>query len=435
MKAYICQFQTRISYLVFGCVFLFFSSCANQLRIHKTSLEKHLNSPSFNTQMTGLLVYNPDQKDTLVQHNASQYFIPASNTKIYTLFTALTILPEKMPLVKTHPIGKDSLILIPMGDPTAFHPFFKDSSLLKIMASYPNIGIQSNRLKDQPYGPGWAWEDFDSYYAPERSALPLYGNVLQLKFQDSLTLVNPPFFKSNLYGKEPSQSFSRAAHSNQFYLSKQEKEREIPFKTSDSLSVQLLKELSGKNIFSFSKPLTEKGDIQFGISRDSVLKQMMKVSDNFLAEQLLINASAYLTDTLSIKPAQSFMQNGPLKDLKQRPRWVDGSGLSRYNLMSPMSLVQVLEKLYEKEGLEKLKLFFPWGGVNGTLENWFSGLHKPYIFAKTGSLGNTYCLSGYLITKKGKTLIFSYMNNHFTKPSAQIKMEMQEVLEAIRDQN
>ncbi len=435
MKAYICQFQTRISYLVFGCVILFFSSCANQLRIHKTSLEKHLNSSRFNTQMTGLLVYNPDNKDTLVQYNASQYFIPASNTKIFTLFTALSILPEKMPLVKTHLIGKDSLILVPMGDPTPFHPFFKDSSLLRLMKPYAHIGLKSNRLKDQPYGPGWAWEDFDSYYAPERSALPLYGNVLQVKFQDSTKLVNPVFFESKLFNKDPSQSFSRAAHNNQFYLSKEEKESEIPFKTSDSLSVQLLKELSGKNVFSFSKPLTEKGNIQFGISRDSVLKQMMKVSDNFLAEQLLINASAYLTDTLSIKPAQTFMQNGPLKDIKQRPRWVDGSGLSRYNLMSPMSLVQVLEKLYVKEGLEKLKLFFPWGGVNGSLENSFSGLSEPYIFAKTGSLGNTYCLSGYLLTKKGKTLIFSYMNNHFTKPIAAVKKEMQEVLEAIRDQN
>ena len=435
MEAPFCRLKIWIASFLFGCMLLFLSSCANRVRIHKTSLEKHLNSSRFNTQMTGLLVYNPENKDTLVQYNASQYFIPASNTKIFTLFTALSILPEKMPLVKTHLIGKDSLILVPMGDPTPFHPFFKDSSLLRLMKPYAHIGLKTNRLKDQPYGPGWAWEDFDSYYAPERSALPLYGNVLQVKFQDSTKLVNPVFFESKLFNKDPSQSFSRAAHQNLFYLSKDEKESDIPFKTSDSLTLQLLKALSRKNVFAYSKTLAEKGSMQYGISRDSVLKQMMKESDNFLAEQLLINTSAYLTDTLSIKPAQEFMASGPLQNLKQLPRWVDGSGLSRYNLMSPMSLVQVLEKLYDNEGLEKLKLFFPWGGVNGTLENWFSGLSEPYIFAKTGSLGNTYCLSGYLLTKKGKTLIFSYMNNHFTKPSAAVKKEMQEVLEAIRDQN
>ncbi|MDO7628847.1 MAG: D-alanyl-D-alanine carboxypeptidase, partial [Flavobacteriaceae bacterium] len=66
--------------------------------------------------------------------------------------------------------------------------------------------------------------------------------------------------------------------------------------------------------------------------------------------------------------------------------------------------------------------------------NWFKGAQKPYIYAKTGSLGNTYCLSGFLITKNNKRLIFSYMNNHFTKPSSQIKQEMEMVLEAIRDQ-
>lgn len=435
MKTYCCSFQKWISLTATGFVLFLLSSCANQTRIHKTSLNKHLNSSRFQSQMTGLLVYNPDRKDTLVQYHANQYFIPASNTKIFTLYTALRILPEKMPLLKTYQISKDSLLIIPMGDPTPFHPYFKDSSILKIMAPYEHIGFETNRLEDQPFGPGWAWEDFDSYYAPERSALPLYGNVLEVQHLDSVPYVNPSFFESNIYPKDPSQSFSRAAHSNLFYISKEDQDNEIPFKTSDSLTIDLLRALSGKNVFAYSKPQKLETSIIFGISRDSVLKVMMKESDNFLAEQLLINASAYLTDTLSIKPAQKFVLDGALKDLQQYPRWVDGSGLSRYNLMSPVSVVQVLEKLYQSEGLDRLKLFFPWGGENGTLKNWFSGQSEPYIFAKTGSLGNTYCLSGYLITKKGKTLIFSYMNNHFTRPSTEVKKDMQEVLEAIRDQN
>ena len=33
------------------------------------------------------------------------------------------------------------------------------------------------------------------------------------------------------------------------------------------------------------------------------------------------------------------MLENQLKDIKQQPRWVDGSGLSRYNLFSPMSFV------------------------------------------------------------------------------------------------
>ena len=69
---------------------------------------------------------------------------------------------------------------------------------------------------------------------------------------------------------------------------------------------------------------------------------MMQESDNFLAEQLLLLASSTLSDTLNTKTAIEYMLNNHLKDLKQQPRWVDGSGLSRYNLFSPEAIVYVL---------------------------------------------------------------------------------------------
>ena len=58
---------------------------------------------------------------------------------------------------------------------------------------------------------------------------------------------------------------------------------------------------------------------------------------------------------------------------------------------------------------------------------------KPYIYAKSGSLGNNYNLSGYLITNSGKVLAFSYMNNHFMNSSSKIKEKMQVTLKKIRD--
>ena len=52
---------------------------------------------------------------------------------------------------------------------------------------------------------------------------------------------------------------------------------------------------------------------------------------------------------------------------------------------------------------------------------------------KPGTLGNNYCLSGYLITSSGKTLIFSFMNNHFMMPNAEVKEQMQAIFEEIRE--
>lgn len=428
------KFKNCVFYqIVWVGLYLLLSACGSNLKVNKTPINKYFNSKGFKNQMSGLLVYDPATKDTLVNINGSQYFIPASNTKILTLYTALSILPKQMPLVRVLEIGTDTLLISGMGDPTPFHPYFKDSTLLNIIKAYKHIGIVPGQFLDHPYGPGWAWEDYDSYFSAERSSLPLFGNVLEVVKKDSIILITPAIFKTAVTIKKKEHTFYRAAHKNKFYLPSGDFKNEIPFLTSDSLNLSVLKQMSGLDFFISKSFKKEASKLVFSISRDSVLKRMMEVSDNFLAEQLLVNASAYLSDSLSIKPSQKYMLEGPLKNLVQKPRWVDGSGLSRYNLLSPISLVQVLEKLYTEQPNAALLNFFPAGGKSGTLSSWFKGSPQPYIFAKTGSLGNTFCLSGYLKTKRGKTFIFSYMNNHYTKPSAQIKKEMEQVLEAIRD--
>lgn len=70
------------------------------------------------------------------------------------------------------------------------------------------------------------------------------------------------------------------------------------------------------------------------------------------------------------------------------------------------------------------------GGETGTLRNWYKS-DKPYIFGKTGTLSNNHCLSGYLVTKKNKTLIFSFMNNNFVVPTNEVRNNMQEILKMI----
>ncbi len=47
------------------------------------------------------------------------------------------------------------------------------------------------------FAPGWAWEDFDSYFSPERSAFPMYGNVIRIQNQNEINVV-PAFFENKL---------------------------------------------------------------------------------------------------------------------------------------------------------------------------------------------------------------------------------------------
>jgi len=229
-------------------------------------------------------------------------------------------------------------------------------------------------------------------------------------------------------------SKNREEESNIFYLDPMTKDTlEVPFKIDSTLIRELFaKELGRQVTITDDMPNGEKS-ILYSIPSDTLYKRMMYLSDNFIAEQVLILASSTLSDTLDGRRAQKFMLEHYLSDLKQVPRWVDGSGLSRYNLFTPESMVQVLNKMYREFPKERLFDLFPAGGVSGTLQGQYIGNPEPYIYAKSGSLSNNYNLSGYLLTKSGKTLIFSFMNNHYLRPTTELKNNMKRIFEGIRD--
>lgn len=83
----------------------------------------------------------------------------------------------------------------------------------------------------------------------------------------------------------------------------------------------------------------------------------------------------------------------------------------------------------------KIFAYFPSGGASGTIRSWYkSDDEHPYVYAKTGTLSGVHCLSGYLLTKSGKTLHFSFMHNNYVISSSELKKEMEKVLYLIYDQ-
>ncbi|MDC6352239.1 D-alanyl-D-alanine carboxypeptidase [Zeaxanthinibacter sp. PT1] len=417
-----------IAYTLFA--FLIFSCAGSRQRAIKknwdTSLEENIYANMFN----GILVLDPVSGDTLYKKNTRKYFTPASNTKIFTLYAALTYLPEYMPSLEYTTQG-DTLYFRGMADPSLLHPYFQDSTALQMLRHQGKLSLVVRPTKDQPWGPGWAWEDYDSYYSPDRSSFPMYGNVAQIWKEDSVRVI-PGIFRKNISTKN--KGVNRLQDQNTFFYPDYSSDTLlVPFRTSDSLTLKLLGQALGKEIHLAQHfPLDER-KILYSIPTDSILMQMMQESDNFLAEQLLLAASLTIADTVNTQLIREQMLNVHLNELRDKPRWVDGSGLSRYNLFTPESMVAVLHRLYREVPRERLLSWFPAGGVSGTLQDWFGAGQSPYLYAKTGSLGNNYCLSGYLYTRSGKLLIFSYMNNHFRVPSAVLKSEMQAMFAYLRD--
>ncbi|WP_343485891.1 D-alanyl-D-alanine carboxypeptidase [Allomuricauda sp. d1] len=378
---------------------------------------------------SGFLVVDPQSNDTLFKHNEQKYFTPASNVKIFTLYMGMKLLPERIPTFR-HLERNDTLYLEGTGDPTFLHPEFNGDAAVSFLKSKKNIALHLDNYLDGRYRPGWAWEDYDAYFSPEIGSLPLYGNVVTITQKDSLQ-VAPDFFKENTFRGKAERL--RDERKNLFYLPYTLDTLRIPYITRANLTQKLLQTHVKAEIAIIDSFPIGKKETFYSVPTDSVLKKMMFESDNFLAEQLALVASSQISDTLSFKTAKEYVLEEYLSGLVQMPRWVDGSGLSRYNLFTPESMVQVLAKLHAEFSKERLFSLFPYWNENGTIKKSNGIAEEHFIIAKSGSLGNNYNLSGYLITKSGRILIFSCMNNHFRIPSSEVKKRMQEVFEFIRD--
>ncbi len=410
----------RLFLLVSG---ILFSLCS---KAQTDFLNSHFTSDFYKNQWVGFYLYDPAEKKKIYNYQGEKYFIPASNTKIFTLYTGLKMLPDSIPSLK-YMVKKDTLYIAGTGDPTLLEPYFKERKVIDFLQQRKeNIALFPDNFNDTKFGPGWSWEDYIESFSPERGSFPIYGNVVTIT---SSSDVIPSYFSNSV--KKEKKDFFRDLTKNIFYSSG-EKKLQIPFITSDTLTKKLLELEIHKSVTLIHKFPKGKTNLLYSIPSDSLFRRMMLESNNFLAEQILLMGSASISEKINSTTTIDYMLSKQLKGLPQEPRWVDGSGLSRYNNFTPQDFVFVLNKMYQEYPFERLVKLFPTGGINGTLKNSYKG-NTPYVFAKTGSMGQVFNLSGFLQTKSGKILIFSYMNNNYRRPNGEIKAQMQKALEYIRD--
>ncbi|MEL6943625.1 MAG: D-alanyl-D-alanine carboxypeptidase, partial [Bacteroidota bacterium] len=308
--------------------------------------------------------------------------------------------------------------------------------------------FSAHNWKEARLGPNWAWDDYNYAYQCERTPFPIYGNHVTFSHEkDALTFrAIPSHFQDKVTIDEDLDNryprFVRNLDQNEFQcnyaaLTGNEYERFVPFRYADELFVKLLADTLKREVQLYDDAI-QVSDIKAfyaDMPSDSIYQLLMQESDNFIAEQLLLTASNQLFGIQNTKQIIDYIKRTSFSDFPDEVQWVDGSGLSRFNLFTPRSVVKILDQIHDLLPRERLFNIFPAGGISGTIENWYEAEEGkiPYIFAKTGTLSNKHCLSGYLLTNSGKILIFSFMNNNYIGSSSPVKEEMQRVLEYIRD--
>ena len=400
-------------------------------------------SKVFSQNFTGFSLYDLEKQQTIFERNADRYFTPASNTKLYTFYACLKTLGDSIPALR-YAVHNDSLIFWGTADPTMMHPDLKNTKVLDFLKSQrktKKLFFSDGNFAQEVFGDGWAWNDYNDYYQPELSPLPMYGNIVRFSIKNKELDVQPEIFKTTIYKKPIAANFiKRAVADNQFFVPQNlaqladspnggtSYQQDIPYKTSTGLTQQLLMDTLHKNVNLLKMPVPKDAQTIYSSATEPVYRLMLQESDNFLAEHLLLLCGSTATDTISSSLSINYIKNKYLQDLPDAPKWADGSGLSRYNLFTPRTTVKLLQKIYAELPQEKLFSLLPAGGQVGTIRGMFGGEAKPYVFAKSGSLGGVYNLSGYLLTKQGKILLFSLMNNNFMRKTGEIRKEVEKVL-------
>jgi serine-type D-Ala-D-Ala carboxypeptidase/endopeptidase (penicillin-binding protein 4) len=443
---------------------LILAACSSPKHLGRTNLPgRFLDNPAISGSHVGIAIYDLQSRRYVYHHYGDKYFVPASNTKLATLYAGLKYLENGIPGIEYLDYN-DTLFVRATGDPTFLLMDFPDQPVLSFLQNIEKpVTFIEPAWETGALGFGWPWNFFLNYYMAERSPFPVYGNMINWAQRDMAGLddgVKITYIMSSPRhiwpveirgGNNEALRVVRPAGENNYVVYpglEGDTDVFVPFATNGmEAALELLQDTLGREIVMVPGllPPAVPGDVHNfachpGISgefrtiysrpADSLFRPMMLYSDNFFAEQILMMVSHRLTGVMNEGKLIEYLLENDLSNIPGKPRWVDGSGLSRYNLFSPRSLVWLLEKMTDEFGIERVSHLLPTGG-EGTLEDLYLE-DRGRIFAKTGTLGgNAVSLSGFLITEKGRTLLFSVLVNNHNRDSTEVRTAVQEFLREI----
>ena len=163
-----------------------------------------------------------------------------------------------------------------------------------------------------------------------------------------------------------------------------------------------------------------------------VLVALAKPSQNQIAEILLKTLGLERTGVGSADSGRAVVRAKLLEWGADSDGFVlrDGSGLSRYDYLSPTTIVHALASIRNDTAFAAFYNALPIAGVDGTIEDRMRGTPaQGNVHAKTGSIANARSLSGYVTTRDGRMLIFSLLCNNWTVPARDV-LHVQDLIAA-----
>ncbi|SDW29774.1 D-alanyl-D-alanine carboxypeptidase, serine-type, PBP4 family [Marininema mesophilum] len=434
-------------------------------------LDPLVESEGYEGLQTNMVVRSLDTGEEMYARSGTTHLTPASNTKLLTSTAAFDALGEdyrfRTELVAEGDVGNGTLngdlILKGYGDPTlategslrvqegpTIEGMVKDLKEKGISRIEGNVAVDSTAFSDEVYGKGWASDNENEYYQPQITALSLNRGTVRFDYlpgekegEPARWTVTP---KTKSIQVEANVTTGAAGSKNTFKI---ERERgtnhirlsgslpldfkgdytRVPVENPHLYAGTILKETltqEGIKVID-SSPVVEKqvpqGKKAFAVYQSpplsEVARYLNKASDNFYAEMILKTLGSEKrgrgSAATGLAVVKSYLRRIHLPGNK---RIEDGSGLTRYNFVSPEQLVSLLAVQKKATYFDAFYQTLPVAGKDGSLANRMKNtLAANNLRGKTGSLTHVSTLAGYVRTKDNEWLAYSIMMNGYTAKS------------------
>jgi serine-type D-Ala-D-Ala carboxypeptidase/endopeptidase (penicillin-binding protein 4) len=444
--------------------------CPSQL---SSAINEIIDRPELKRYRWGIVVKTLNGTNLLYNREGDRLFTPASNVKLITTAVALRQLGAatrlKTSVYQLPSTGTAAnLLVVGRGDPTL--TLTQLQSIAQQLQQrgtkqIAQISFDDGYFRGEQTHSDWEWGDLSTDYAPPINSLMLGQNTLSLTVSPqqvgtplSYTWSNPnlnswqidnqtltvasaqdngvgavavfgkPLLrltgklgleeyptKLNLPVANPSESFVNAFRQSL---------------NQAGITVGSTRLVLGQS----SSNLPEVASISSPTMTELINETNLK-SNNIYAEVLLKSIgrshpkhAAGSDDTTSFGISMVKQRLTELGVNPQSYRLDDGSGLSRHNLVAPSAFTQLLTAMANTPEGKVYRDSLPVAGVSGTLKNRMKGTSAQGIVqAKTGSMGGTISLSGYMNSPKYSPLVFSIILNQHDRPTA----EMSKVIDRV----
>jgi serine-type D-Ala-D-Ala carboxypeptidase/endopeptidase (penicillin-binding protein 4) len=440
------------------------SICSTKLG---TAIDAVINRPLFSHLRWGILVQPLSVGLTLYNRDAEKYFTPASNLKLLTTAAALQQLGGKFRIrTSIYQNGKGVFRVVGRGDPS-----LSDTQLQALAQQLKQKGITQIQelIADDSYiqgdivNPTWQWEDIQSDYGAPVSSFILNQNIFSLKLvpqavgkplqvvwadaneaqqwriiNQSVTVAqNQPTYIN--VTRELSGTVLRIQ--GQLTASSEPSLVDLPVVDPNYYFLRRFRTALATEKITLGKTLVGTGGVnqqEIAFVESPPLSELLAEtnlnSNNLYAEALLRALAVEKTKVKNQTSADIGLEvvKASLTKLGVNPAnyvLVDGSGLSRRDLVTPEAFVQTLRLIARTPAASIYRASLPVAGKSGTLKGRFQGTPAEGIVqAKTGTLTGVVSLSGYVNAPKYEPLVFSIIVNQSEQPATVMRQAIDEIV-------